>query len=89
MPATAEEMEKNTSGIMAVKRRFRKTSPKGLKWTASFFRTMPTREPIPMDAIKRSENPYDRINFDDLMFIMFISAASFLPEDVFSRPPFA
>jgi hypothetical protein len=35
--ATAEEMEKKTSGIMAVKRRLRKISPNGLKIMASFL----------------------------------------------------
>jgi hypothetical protein len=57
MPATAEVMEKNTRGTMAVKRRFRKTSPKGFNTTASFFRTIPNREPMPMETISRIENP--------------------------------
>ncbi len=56
IPATAEAMEKNTRGIMAVKRRFRKTSPKGFKKIVSFFRIMPNKEPIPMATISRREN---------------------------------
>jgi hypothetical protein len=37
IPATDEEMEKNTKGIIAVKSKLRKMSPKGLKTTASFL----------------------------------------------------
>lgn len=35
--ATAEEIEKKTSGTIVVKRRLRKTSPNGLKTIASFL----------------------------------------------------
>lgn len=37
MPATAEEIEKKTSGTITVKSRFRNTSPSGLNNTASFL----------------------------------------------------
>ena len=35
--ATADEIEKKTRGIIAVKRRLRKISPNGLKTMASFL----------------------------------------------------
>jgi hypothetical protein len=59
IPATAEEMEKNTSGTIAVNRRFRKASPKGLKIAASFLKTTPRVQPKITEAIKRIEKPYD------------------------------
>jgi hypothetical protein len=57
MPATADAMEKNTRGTIAVKRRFKNKSPKGFRKTTSFFSTTPATEPIPIEAIRSSENP--------------------------------
>ena len=55
--ATVEEMEKNTSGIITVKSKFKKTSPSGLN-TAAFSRKMnPKPAPHRIAAIKRIENP--------------------------------
>jgi hypothetical protein len=59
IPATAEEIEKNTNGTIVVNRRFRKASPNGLKMVASFLKIMPRMQPNITEAIKRSENPYD------------------------------
>jgi len=51
MPATAEEIEKNTSGTTAVKSRLRNTSPSGLSPSASLPRISPRADPT---AMKRS-----------------------------------
>jgi len=57
IPATAEEMEKNTRGTRAVKRRLRKISPSGLRRAASSLRRSPSPEPIPMEKSSSSEKP--------------------------------
>jgi len=57
IPATAEEMEKKTTGTVAVKRRLMKISPKGLKRTASFLKTTPSTAPMSIDRRSRIENP--------------------------------
>jgi hypothetical protein len=50
IPATAEEIEKNTRGTTIVKSRLRKISPKGLKIMAFSLKTMPKTQPREMDA---------------------------------------
>jgi hypothetical protein len=55
--ATAEEMEKKTSGTIAVNRRFRNRSPKGLQNDAFFPRMIPRRQPARTEKINRRENP--------------------------------
>lgn len=57
MPATADEIEKKTSGTMAVNRRFRKISPKGFSMAASFLRTIPRTEPRSTERIRSKEKP--------------------------------
>jgi hypothetical protein len=67
--ATADEMEKNTSGTITVKRRFRKTSPSGLNMIASFLKKMPTAAPTMIDPIRSRENPYDFKKGGGVVFI--------------------
>jgi hypothetical protein len=55
--ATAEEMEKKTSGIIVVNKRLRKISPKGLREAASFLRIIPNNAPIKRDKIRIIEKP--------------------------------
>ena len=55
MEATAEEMEKNTSGTTAVKRRFRKISPNGLKKTAFSLNISPRADPANKARIRMIE----------------------------------
>jgi len=45
MAATAEEMEKKTSGTTMVKRRLRKMSPKGLKTSDFSLKIRPKMHP--------------------------------------------
>jgi hypothetical protein len=55
--ATEEDMEKKTRGTMAVNRRFRNTSPKGLQKDASFLRVSPNIDPINTEKINNMEKP--------------------------------
>ena len=48
---------KENRGTIAVKSRFRKTSPNGLKTTAYFLYIIPRTDPIMMDATRIIENP--------------------------------
>jgi len=57
MEATAEDREKKTRGVIAVKRRLRKISPKGLKIAASFLKIIPRNDPIMIDITRIIENP--------------------------------
>jgi len=57
IPATVDEMEKNTSGTITVNSRFKKMSPSGLSRAACAPQTTPRTAPTPMEAISRSENP--------------------------------
>lgn len=57
MLATDEEIEKKTSGIIAVNKRFRKISPKGFKTAASCLKIIPSSVPIKREIIKVMEKP--------------------------------
>ena len=70
--ATAEEMEKKTSGTIVVNKRLRKISPNGLRTAASCLKTIPRKAPIKREKIKMMEKPYDVKNGGNLIFIFFV-----------------
>jgi len=53
--ATAEEIEKKTTGETIVKSRFRKISPRGFRIAVLSLNTTPRIEPIRIEPIKISE----------------------------------
>jgi len=53
--ATAEEMEKNTSGTTVTNRALRNTSPSGLSTPAAWPKCHPTAEPIRIDPMRISD----------------------------------
>jgi alpha-beta hydrolase superfamily lysophospholipase len=57
MPATDDEITKNTSGTTAANRAFRKTSPNGLSTVAFSLKRIPMAEPTATAPIRTSDIP--------------------------------
>jgi len=71
MAATADDIEKKTRGMMAVKSRLRKISPNGLKTEAFPLKIIPSKEPISREIININEKPYDFKKAGISVFILF------------------